>query len=216
MINMHIEVWSDIVCPFCYIGKKRLEEALEQFSYKEEVKVEFRSFELNPQAPIHAEGDYVELLAKKYNTSKEQIMTMNNQLTEQAKEVGLIYHLDQVKPTNTFDAHRLIHFAKKHGKENEMVVRLFDAYFTEVKQVADHSTLIELAAEVGLNKQEVKEMLDSTNYGDDVRKEEQDANQIGVTGVPFFVINRKYAISGAQPSEVFLEVLEKVKQEDSE
>ncbi|WP_226666539.1 DsbA family oxidoreductase [Metabacillus litoralis] len=212
---MNIEVWSDIVCPFCYIGKKRLEEALKQFPHNEDVNVIFRSFELNPEAPIHSEGDYVELLAKKYNTSQEQIVKMNNQLTEQAKEVGLTYHLDQVKPTNTLDAHRLIHFAKKNGKENEMVVRLFDAYFTEVKHIADHSTLIQLAVEIGLNEQEVKEMLASNLFEDVVRQEENDAQQIGVTGVPFFVINRKYAISGAQPIEVFLEVLEKVKQEDS-
>ncbi|APH04807.1 DsbA family oxidoreductase [Bacillus weihaiensis] len=211
---MNIEVWSDIVCPFCYIGKKRLEHALEKFPYQDKVTVEFRSFELNPNAPIHHEGDYVDLLAKKYNTSREQMIEMNQQLTDQAKEVGLTYHLDRVKPTNTLDAHRLLHFSKKYGKENEMVVRLFDAYFTEAKHVADHETLVSLAKDVGLDEVEVKKVLVSNQFEADVRQEEQDAQDIGVTGVPFFVINRKYAISGAQPTEVFLEVLEKVWNEE--
>jgi predicted DsbA family dithiol-disulfide isomerase len=207
---MHIEIWSDIICPYCYIGKRRLEEALAKFQHKEEVKIEYRSFELNPDAKVHYDEDNIELLSKKYGTSKEQIKAMNLQLTEQAKEVGLIYHLDKIKATNTLNAHRLIHLAKQFGKENEMVERLFKAYFTEVRHVGETKTLIELATEIGLDQQKVQSMLSSNEYEADVRAQEQDAQQIGVTGVPFYVINRKYAISGAQPSEVFLEVMEKV------
>lgn len=213
---MLIEVWSDIVCPFCYIGKRRLEEALAKFLHSEEVKVEYRSFELNPDAKIEYEEDNIELLAKKYGTSKEQIIAMNKQLTEQAKEVGLTYYLDKLKPTNTFDAHRLIQFAKQNGKENEMVERLFKAYFTDLKHVANMNTLIELAADVGLDQNEVKLLLNSDEFESEVREHEQHAQQLGVTGVPFYVINRKYSISGAQPSDVFLEVMEKVWQEEQE
>ncbi|WP_338785892.1 DsbA family oxidoreductase [Metabacillus sp. FJAT-53654] len=207
---MLIEIWSDIICPYCYIGKRRLEEALAKFQHKEEVKIEYRSFELNPDAKVHYEEDNIELLSKKYGTSKEQIKAMNLQLTEQAKEVGLTYHLDKIKATNTLNAHRLIHLAKQFGKENEMVERLFKAYFTEVRHVGEMKTLIELATEIGLDQQKVQSMLNSNEYEADVRAQEQDAQQIGVTGVPFYVINRKYAISGAQPSEVFLKVMEKV------
>jgi predicted DsbA family dithiol-disulfide isomerase len=213
---MLIEIWSDIICPYCYIGKRRLEEALAKFQHKEEVKIEYRSFELNPDAKVHYDEDNIELLSKKYGTSKEQIKAMNLQLTEQAKEVGLTYYLDKIKATNTLNAHRLIHFAKQFGKENEMVERLFKAYFTEVRHVGETKTLIELAAEIGLDRQKVQSMLNSNEYEADVRAQEQDAQQIGVTGVPFYVINRKYAISGAQPSDVFLEVMEKVWKEEVE
>jgi predicted DsbA family dithiol-disulfide isomerase len=213
---MLIEIWSDIICPYCYIGKRRLEEALAKFQHKEEVKIEYRSFELNPDAKVHYDEDNIELLSKKYGTSKEQIKAMNLQLTEQAKEVGLTYYLDKIKATNTLNAHRLIHFAKQFGKENEMVERLFKAYFTEVRHVGETKTLIELAAEIGLDQQKVQSMLNSNEYEADVRAQEQDAQQIGVTGVPFYVINRKYAISGAQPSDVFLEVMEKVWKEEVE
>jgi predicted DsbA family dithiol-disulfide isomerase len=211
---MLIEIWSDIICPYCYIGKRRLEEALAKFQHKEEVKIEYRSFELNPDAKVHYDEDNIELLSKKYGTSKEQIKAMNLQLTEQAKEVGLTYYLDKIKATNTLNAHRLIQFAKQFGKENEMVERLFKAYFTEVRHVGETKTLIELAAEIGLDQQKVQLMLNSNEYEANVREQEQDAQQIGVTGVPFYVINRKYAISGAQPSDVFLEVMEKVWIED--
>ncbi|MGM0876902.1 MAG: DsbA family oxidoreductase [Bacillota bacterium] len=213
---MQIEVWSDIICPFCYIGKRRLEVALSKFLHREEVTIEYRSFELNPDAQINYDEDNTELLAKKYGTSKEQIIAMNQQLTEQAKEVGLTYHLDKIRPTNTFDAHRLIQFAKQIGKENEMVERLFKAYFTEVRHVGEAKTLIEIAVEVGLDEHEVQSLLNSNQFEADVRAQEQDAQQIGVTGVPFYLINRKYAISGAQPSEAFLEVMEKVWHEEQE
>ncbi|MBO1512067.1 DsbA family oxidoreductase [Metabacillus bambusae] len=213
---MLIEIWSDIVCPYCYIGKRRLEEALAKFQHKEEVKIEYRSFELNPDAKVHYDEDNVELLSKKYGTSKEQIKAMNLQLTEQAKEIGLTYHLDKIKATNTLNAHRLIQLAKQYGKENEMVERLFKAYFTEVRHVGETKTLIELASEIGLDQEKVQSMLNSNEYEVDVRVQEQEAQQIGVTGVPFYVINRKYAISGAQPSDVFLEVMEKVRVEELE
>lgn len=215
-IKMIIEIWSDIVCPFCYIGKRRLEMALSQFSHRDDVKIEYRSFELQPDAQIDYDVKFPEFLAEKKGIPLEQVITMNQQLTNQAKEVGLTYHLDKVVPTNTFNAHRLIQLAKHNGKENEMVERLFRAYFTEIKHVGDVDILSELAAEVGLDLQEVQSMFNSNKYQAEVRAQEQDAQQIGVTGVPFYVINRKYAVSGAQHPQTFLNAIEKVWQEENQ
>lgn len=211
---MVIEVWSDVVCPFCYIGKRRLEEALAQFKHSNQVKVEYKSFELNPDAKVDYEEDTPTLLAKKYGTTVEQMKQMNQQLSEQAREVGLTYHLNEVKTTNTLNAHRLIQLAKSQGKENEMVERLFKAYFTEVKHVGEIEVLTELALEIGLGEKDVQSLFETSQFETEVRAQEQEAHQIGVTGVPFYVINRKYAISGAQPTSVFLEAMEKAREEE--
>ncbi|MET3695865.1 protein disulfide-isomerase [Bacillus oleivorans] len=211
---MKIEVWSDFACPFCYIGKRRLEEALEQFPERDQVEVEFRSFELDPNAPKNSDDSLHEMLAKKYGTSVEQAKAMNNNVSEMANTVGLTYNLDQAVPTNTFTAHRLAQYAKTQGKEKEMVERLFKAYFTEGKHLSDHNTLLQLAAEVGLKLEDVKAVLESDEFTNEVHSNEIEAQQLGVTGVPFFVINRKYGISGAQPLEVFTQTLEKVWQEE--
>ncbi|GGH81725.1 putative DsbA family dithiol-disulfide isomerase [Pullulanibacillus pueri] len=211
---MKIEVWSDFVCPFCYIGKRRLEEALNQLPNMENIEVQFKSFELDPQAKRDYGKDIHTMLAEKFGTSYEQGKVMNDRMKEQAKEVGLTYNFDTMIPTNTFDAHRLMHFAHDHNKEAEMTERLLHAYFTESKHIGDHETLSELASEVGLDQNAVKTMLVGTDYADAVRADEQEARQLGVQGVPFFVLNRKYAISGAQPLNVFVEALQKVQQEE--
>lgn len=213
---MKIEMWSDFVCPFCYIGKTRLEKALEQFSHSDEVEVEFKSFELDPNAPSHSDKNIHESLAEKYGISIEQAKQNNMQIGVQAAQIGLTFHFDEMKPTNTFDAHRLAKYAKNQGKEREMIERLLHAYFTESKNIGDTATLADLAEEVGLDRQEALHVLNSKEiYVSDVRADQRMAQQLGVTGVPFFVINQKYAISGAQPIETFFSALEKVWEEES-
>lgn len=204
---MQIDVWSDFACPFCYIGKKRLEGALAKFEHGKHVKVVFRSFELDPNAAISYEHDVHEMLSRKYGMPREKAIEMNSDLAKQAASVGLTFNFDTLVLTNTFDAHRLTHFAAKYGKQDEMSERLFRAYFTDSKHLGERDTLADLAAEVGLDRQEALAVLESDAHAQDVRGDEEEASRIGVRGVPFFVINRKYAISGAQPNEVFLNAI---------
>lgn len=206
---MKVEIWSDFACPFCYIGKRRFEAALEQFPHKEEVEVIYHSFELDPAAPKQPQQDIHSMLAAKYGMSREQAKQMNNQVAEQAKSVGLTYHMDQIVPTNTFDAHRLAQFAADRGKGIEMTERLLKAYFTDTVNLSDHETLISLAREVGLDAEETAKMLAGDSYANEVRRDQQEAAALGIRGVPFFVIDRKYGVSGAQPTEVFTQALEK-------
>lgn len=213
---MKIEVWSDFVCPFCYIGKRRLEQALEQFPHKDDVEVEFKSFELDPHAPVYTEKSIHESLAEKYGMSVEQAKQNTQHVAMQAAQAGLTFHFDGMKPTNTFDAHRLAKFAKDRGKERVITEKLLHAYFTESKNVGDLDTLAEIAEEAGLEREEALAVLrDKQKYANEVRDDQRLARQFGVTGVPFFVINRKYAISGAQPLETFVRALEKVWEEES-
>ncbi len=213
---MKIEVWSDYVCPFCYIGKRRLEAALEQFPHRDQVEVVFKSFELDPDCKTDYSVSIHEHLAEKYGISVEQAKEMNENVIRQAKEAGLDYNFDTLSPENTFDAHRLAKFAEARGKGHEMTERLLKAYFIESKRIADHETLIRLAEEVGLSQEQTEKMLAGDEYGDEVRADEKEAAQIGVRGVPFFVINRKYAISGAQPVEVFLNAFQKAWEEEDQ
>lgn len=210
---MKIEVWSDFACPFCYIGKQRLDNALEQFAHRDQVEVVFKSFELDPRAPQTVEHDVHHMLAVKYGMTRDKAIAMNKNLTDQAKEVGLTFNMDSMKLTNTFDAHRLTHFAAKKGKREEAVKELFGAYFTDSLLLGDHNTLADLAEKAGLDRTETLTMLSGNDYAADVRADEAEAQQLGVTGVPFFVIDRKYAVSGAQPTEVFLKTLETIWQE---
>ncbi|HZG57177.1 DsbA family oxidoreductase [Paenibacillus sp.] len=204
---MKVEIWSDYVCPFCYIGKRRFEEALASLPFAGEVEVVFRSFELDPRAPKDAPYDVMEMLSKKYGTSREQARQMNVSVAAQAKEVGLTYNYDAWVVTNTFDAHRLAHYAAARGKAAELTERLMYAYFTEGKFIGDRATLAALAAEVGLDQAEAASMLESDDYADAVRADEQDGAALGIRGVPFFVIDRKYGISGAQPTATFVGAL---------
>ncbi|GAQ16596.1 redox-active disulfide protein 1 [Oceanobacillus picturae] len=213
---MQIEIWSDFVCPFCYIGKRRLEKALEAFPHKGEVSVIYKSYELDPNAEVNPDKTIHELLAGKYNMPVERAKQMNEDMGKQAKELGLQYNFDEMKHTNTFDAHRVAKYAAEQGKGKEMTERLLYAYFTESKLISDHTTLIDLASEIGLDQDEVTTLLKVDDYAIHVRADEEQARQIGVEGVPFFVFNEKYAVSGAQPPEVFTEVLETVWQEEKE
>ncbi|MGG4412045.1 DsbA family oxidoreductase [Niallia taxi] len=212
---MKIEVWSDFVCPFCYIGKRRLEEAIAQFPGKDQVEVEFKSFELDPNAQTYSGTGINEALAKKYGMSIEEAKRANEGIGSQAAEVGLTFNFDEMKPTNTFDAHRLAKFAATVGKEKEMTEKLLASYFTESKLISDHDVLVEIAQTAGIEKEETLAVLnDSTKYANDVRIDEALAQQMGVTGVPFFVINKKYSISGAQPTETFRRALQQVWEEE--
>ena len=209
---MIIEVWSDFTCPFCYIGKRQLELALEQFNHRTDVEIIFKSFELDPNAKRNVDYNVNEMLSKKYGITLEQVQSNNQSVTERASTLGLEYHLDTMKLTNTFDAHRLTKMAAQYGKKMEMAERLFKANFTESKHLGDHVTLADLAVEVGLDRNEVLEMLKSTNFTQEVRFDESEAKEIGVSGVPFFVIDRKFALSGAQSNEAFLQALNKAYQ----
>ncbi|UOY91791.1 DsbA family oxidoreductase [Ectobacillus sp. JY-23] len=211
---MKIEIWSDFMCPFCYIGEHRLKAALEQFPHKNEVEFVYRSFELDPNAKRDYDTDIYGLLAVKYGTSVAQAKAMNANLAEQGKQDGLTFNFDNFVPTNSFDAHRLSHYAATQGKMDEFMERGFYAGFTEGKHLGDHETLLALAAEVGLNTEEAAAVLAGDAFAKEVRADEQEGAALGITGVPFFVINRKYAISGAQPTELFLQTLQKVWDEE--
>lgn len=212
---MKIEIWSDIFCPFCYIGKRRFETALEQFENKSEVEIVYRSFELNPNAKRNYEGDIHALISEKYGISYEEAKVNNNNIVKQAEILGLTFNFDTLIPTNSFDAHRMIHFAKSHGKMNEMIEALFKAYFTDSKNVSDYETLANIAKSIGLGNDEATKILNSDDFKKDVREDEEKAIKLGISGVPFFVMNEKFALSGAQPSEVFLSALGKVWDEEN-
>lgn len=213
---MKIEVWSDYACPFCYIGKRRLEHALEQFPDKDDVEVTFRSFQLDPTADPAGTPDIHAMLARKYGVPYEQAKEMNAQVGEQARGVGLDFRFDTMVHTNTFDSHRLAHYAEEQGAGQAVNERLLKAYFTDSLNLGDRGVLADLAAEAGLDRRAVTEMLESDRYSAEVRADIARAGQIGVKGVPFFVFNDKYALSGAQPGPVFSEVLETVRKEEKE
>ncbi|MFC0273657.1 DsbA family protein [Metabacillus herbersteinensis] len=212
---MKIEVWSDYVCPFCYIGKRRLEAALEQFPHRDKVEVTFKSFELDPNSSSETNLSIHEVLAKKYGTSVEQAKKMSEGVGQQATTVGLNFNFDGMKPTNTFNAHRLAKFAETKGKEAEVTESLLKSYFIDSKHIGNLETLLQITQDAELNREEVELLLSGTEFEESVRADEAEAREIGVQGVPFFVLNRKYAISGAQPTEVFLETLQKVWEEEN-
>lgn len=206
---MKVEIWSDFVCPFCYLGKTKFEKALEGFSDKENVEIVYKSFELDPNATNIYKGTMSELISKKYGITIEEAKKNNERITAQAKEVGLAYNLEKAIPVNTFYAHRLFQYAKQLGKDEEVVRLIFKAYFTDSKNISDIDTLVEIAKEARLKEEGVREVLNSKRYTDIVREDEKEAQNIGVNGVPFFLIDGKYSISGAQPIEFFRETLEK-------
>jgi predicted DsbA family dithiol-disulfide isomerase len=210
---MKVEIWSDIMCPFCYIGKRRFEEALSRFPHAEQVQVQWRSFELDPNMQTNPSQTIHELLAARKGMSVEQGRQMNTQMAQHAATVGLEFNFDKTIPANTFNAHRLIHLAAAHGVQDAMKERILHAYFTEGLNVDDQATLTSLAAELSLPADEVAQLFQTDAYAQDVRHDEYQARQIGVRGVPYFVFADKYAVSGAQPSELFGEVLEKVWEE---
>ncbi|WP_167629150.1 DsbA family oxidoreductase [Listeria valentina] len=205
---MKIEVWSDFVCPFCYIGKKNLEKAIQKTG-REDIDIVFRSFELDPDAPIQTDQSIHEAIAAKYGKSLDEAKQMNAQIGEMAEVAGLHYDFDRMKPANTFLVHRIAQYARTVGKELEFVEIGMDAYFTKGAFLNDEETLVELAGKAGLDETKVREIIHSKEYLAQVRVDETEAVEYGVTGVPFFLIDEKYAVSGAQPVESFVTVLER-------
>ncbi|WPU66862.1 DsbA family oxidoreductase [Peredibacter starrii] len=210
---IQIEVWSDINCPFCYIGKRHLEAALEKFSDKGDVVVEWKSFELDPMANPPKGANHHELLAKKYNKDVAWAKEMDKNLTDMARKSGLDFHMEKQVPANSFNAHRLIHLAKQNHLQDQMKERLLKAKFTEGKDIGDTEVLKLLGIELGLDQKELDELFSGNRFVTDVREDEEIATELGIRGVPFFVFNKKYGVSGAQPVEVFSEILDKVNNE---
>jgi protein disulfide-isomerase len=208
---MKIEIWSDIMCPFCYIGKRHFESALKQFPHAENVQIEWKSFQLDPTIPKMDERvDVYQYLADKKGMSLEQSKAMHDNVIQMAKNAGLDYNFDIAVVGNSKDAHRLIQFAKTKGLGDQAEEALFKAYFTDGKNMADMKDLIEIGASIGLDSMELTSVLESDAFAYEMIQDIQEAQNIGVQGVPFFVFDRKYAVSGAQPVEAFLQTLEKV------
>jgi predicted DsbA family dithiol-disulfide isomerase len=206
---MKVEIWSDVVCPWCYIGKVRFERALDAFAHRADVDVVYRAFELDPTIPRGETRDVVTELAAKKGLSEQQVLQMMAAVEQVAAGDGLEYHLADAPMGNTVDAHRLVHFAADHGSEDEMLARLYRAHFTELRSVFDAGSLAGLAAEVGLDEAESRRVLGGDDYLDRVRGDEAVARSLGITGVPFFVVDGRFGISGAQPADVFAQALDR-------
>lgn len=207
---MRVDIWSDVVCPWCYIGKRRFERALERFPHRDEVDLVWRSFQLDPSAPPSPEqpGGYTERLAAKYGIGTDQAQTMIDRVTAAAAEEGLRFRFDIARHGNTFDAHRLLHLALQHGLQDELKERLDHGTFTGGLAVSDHRSLSEVAVDVGLDEVEVKEVLTSDLFEEAVRSDHAQARAFGISAVPFFVIDNKYGIAGAQTPDTIAEALE--------
>ncbi|GIM94635.1 DsbA family oxidoreductase [Paractinoplanes toevensis] len=203
-----VDVWSDVVCPFCYLGHALLAEAVEQFPHGSAVQVRYHSFQLNPGFPVGAAVLADDYLANQYGMPKAQIAGSHAQLAARGAQSGLDYRFESTQMINTLDAHRMIHLAKAHGQENAMVDRLFRAEFTEGLNLADHTVLTDLAAAEGLDRAEAAHVLATGAYEKEIRADLARAKQLGITGVPFFVFDNKRAVSGAQPIETFRKALD--------
>ncbi|MFO0726639.1 MAG: DsbA family oxidoreductase [Myxococcota bacterium] len=203
-----IDVWSDVMCPFCYMGDALLAKALETFPHQEQVEVRYRSYQLMPGLPTDSDMNATDILVKAKGIPRAQAIAMNKQVEARAAELGLEYHLDQALVVNTRSAHRLSQFALAEGKQHCFVQRLFRAYFTEGKNVGRYDVLADLAAEVGLDRTRALEVLESGGFDAEVATDQSQANAIGIRGVPFFVLDGKYAVSGAQPVEAFQKALD--------
>jgi predicted DsbA family dithiol-disulfide isomerase len=206
---MQVEIWSDVVCPWCYLGKQRFERALASFPHRDDVDVAYRSFELDPFAARGVTTPTVELLAGKYGMTAQQAEDAQRQMEQRATEDGLVFRMNGLRSGNTRDAHRLLQLAKHRDRQAELVERMHRAYFTEQASVFEPASLTELAVDVGLDRDEVSAVLAGDAYGDAVDADEAMARSLGVTGVPFFVVDRRYGISGAQPAEAIAEVLDR-------
>ncbi len=204
---MQLEIWSDIACPWCYVGKRRLEAALAGFDGAEDLRVTWRAFELDPAAPAERPEDGATHLARKYGTSVEQARAMEERMTGVAAEEGLEFRFDRLRLGSTFDAHRIVHLAAAHGLQDAMEERLMRAYLTDGELLSDHATLRRLAVEVGVPGDEAAEVLATERFAEEVRDDERTAAALGISAVPCFVVDREVAVSGAQPPEVLRELL---------
>jgi predicted DsbA family dithiol-disulfide isomerase len=209
---MRVDIWSDIVCPWCYVGKRRFEKALGRFEHGGDVRVVHHAFQLNPAAPRHETSSRREMLMRKYLRSPQQAIEMDAGMTETAAAEGLIFHLDGTLTGNTLDAHQLVHLGLERGLQDAVVERLFRAYFTEQRSVFDPASLVQLAIDAGLDPEEAAATLRENRYADAVIADIDVARRLGVTGVPFFVFDERYGVSGAQPPDVFVDVFERTHQ----
>ena len=207
---MKIDIWADIICPYCYIGKRNLSMAIKELDLDKDVEIIYHSFELNPKAENEGKGDTIKYLMDKYNISNDQAEEMINRIVRMGKASGLELNFDSIIHTNTFDAHRLIHFSKKFHKEQETVEALFKANFIDFLNVGDIEVLADIGAEVGFNRNDVLNMLNTDEFFSEVNNDEYKAVEYNINSVPYYIINDKYAVSGAQPTKVFLEVFKKV------
>jgi predicted DsbA family dithiol-disulfide isomerase len=207
---MRVDIWSDLVCPWCYVGKRRFENALTRFDNRAEVQIVHRSFQLNPAAPRDRTSNRREMLMQKYRLSPTQAAEMDARMTQTAAGEGLEFHLEGTLTGNTFDAHQLVHLAHAHGLQDAVIERFYRAYFTEQRSLFAADSLVPLAVEAGLDREHAAATLRSNRYAESVTADIEIARQLGVTGVPFFVINDRYGVSGAQAPETFLDVLQRV------
>ena len=204
---MHVEIWSDIACPWCYVGKRRFESALAGFEHLDDVQVTWRSFELDPSAPPERDGDGAQHLADKYGMSRDEAIAAQQRLTGVAAGEGLAFRFDLARGGNTFDGHRVLHLAASHGLQDAMKERIMRAYLEEGELISSHEVLERLAIEVGLAAEEVREVLAGDGFAGEVRSDEHAAARLGIHAVPFFVVDRKLGASGAQPPEVLRDLL---------
>ncbi len=208
---MKVEIWSDIMCPFCYIGKRHFEKALSQLDDTGAIEIEWKSFQLDPTIPKTVKKISVyQYLADAKGMSLSESKKMHDNVVQSAKNVGLTYNYDNAIVANSFDAHRMIQFAKTKGLGDQLEEALFKAYFTDGKNIGDINDLLEIGVSIGIEKSTLKAVLESEQFTNEVKNDISEAQEIGVRGVPFFVFDRKYAISGAQPISVFIETIEKV------
>ncbi|MDF2433074.1 MAG: hypothetical protein JWP44_2705 [Mucilaginibacter sp.] len=206
---MKVEIWSDVMCPFCYIGKRRFEDALQNFENKDDIEIEWKSFQLNPDLETDPSINIDQYLADKKGWTLDYAKELNEHVTQMAAEVGLTYNFDKAVVANSFNAHRFSHFAKKNGLGVAAEEQLFKAYFTDGKNIDDLDTLVELGKEIGLALAETRQILAGNAYADEVKHDIAEAQSLGIHGVPFFVMNGKYAVSGAQAVPVFEQTLQK-------
>lgn len=204
---IQLDIWSDVVCPFCYIGKRHFEKALAQFPDRDQVKINWHSFQLDPFAPIPQPLNVYQMLAKKYGRDEDWARSANERVILMAKSAGLEFNMEKMIPANSFDAHRLIHLAKTQNLQDQVHEKLFSAVFEEGKDISDHATLIQIGKEIGLDEKIVREMLKSTDFKEEVNRDRDQAVSGGINAVPAFVFNQKYLVSGAQPVETFVQAL---------
>ena len=218
MQRLAVEIWSDIACPWCYVGKRRFETALASFPHRDAVDITWRSFELDPRAPAvrDAPAPYAERLAAKYRTTVEDAERMIRQMTETGAAEGLELRFDRVRPGNTFDAHRVLHAAAARGAGDAAKERLLRAYFTDGEPIGDRDALARIAGDVGLDAAEVRATLDTDAHVREVRADEAEAAELGIHGVPFFIFDRRYAVSGAQAPDTLRHVLDKAWSEQAD
>jgi predicted DsbA family dithiol-disulfide isomerase len=204
-----VEIWSDVVCPWCYLGKRRFEAALEEFEHRGEVEVIWRSFELDPGAPRERDVDLATHLSQKLGVSRDEAVAMQQRVTDLGVGDGIGFRQDIARSGNTFDAHRLLHLAAAYGRQTDLKERLMNAYHVEGEPIGDPATLQHIAVEAGLPADEVRELLAGDRFADEVREDERTASSFGISGVPFFVVDRALGASGAQARETFADLLER-------